>query len=258
MSVNDALIGCTGLVGSTLLAHRSFARAYRSTTIADIVGRRFDRIYCAGAPAEKWKANRDSQADRDNLRRLVDLVSQARARRLILISTVDVFGSPRGVTEAAEPDGGTPYGVHRLELERELSARFDTLIVRLPALFGKGLKKNVVYDLLHGHQTDKIDARGHFQFYDLTRLAADIEIAEAAGLRLVHLVTEPVGVDRVAREAFGLEFGNHLPAAPAHYDVHTMHAAVFGRRGPYVASADEVLDGLRTFVAATRGVLPCG
>jgi hypothetical protein len=57
--MNDALIGCSGLVGGTLLARRRFAAAYRSTTIEGIAGRSFDRIYCAGAPAEKWKANRD-------------------------------------------------------------------------------------------------------------------------------------------------------------------------------------------------------
>ena len=86
--MNDALIGCTGLVGGTLLARRRFAAAYRSTTIDGIAGRTFDRIYCAGAPAEKWKANRDPDADRANLARLVDTVSRARARKLILISTI--------------------------------------------------------------------------------------------------------------------------------------------------------------------------
>jgi len=255
--MNDALIGSTGLVGGTLLARRRFAAAYRSTTIEGIAGRTFDRIYCAGAPAEKWKANRDPDADRANLRRLVDAVSQARARKLILISTVDVFGDPRRVTEHDEPTGSTPYGEHRRDLERTLASRFDTTIVRLPALFGAGLKKNAVYDLLHGNQVEKIDARGSFQFYDLARLSRDLDTIEGACLRLVHLATEPVTIGRIAREAFGMEFGNVLPGPPAAYDVRTEHAAAFGRGGPYVASADEVLAGLRDFVAAEREVRRC-
>lgn len=256
--MNDALIGCTGLVGGTLLAHRRFAAAYRSTTIAGIAGRTFDRIYCAGAPAEKWKANRDPDADRANLARLVDAVSRARARKLILISTVDVFGDPRRVTEHDEPSEATPYGRHRLELERTLAARFDTLVVRLPALFGAGLKKNAVYDLLHGNQTEKIDHRGSFQFYDLARLSSDLEVAEVAGLSLIHFATEPVTIGRVAREAFGIDFTNRLEAQPASYDVRTHHAAAFGGSGGYLADAAGVLEGLRSFVAEERKEWKCG
>lgn len=255
--MNDCLIGCSGLVGGTLLARRPFAAAYRSTTIDGIAGRSFDRIYCAGAPAEKWKANRDPDADRANLRRLVDAVSMAKARKLILISTVDVFGDPRRVTEHDEPTEATPYGRHRLELETTLASRFDTLVVRLPGLFGTGLKKNVIYDFLHSNQLEKIDARGSFQFYDLARLASDLDMAEGACLRLVHLATEPVTVARVAREGFGFEFTNVLPGAPASYDVRTEHASVFGRGGPYVATAGEVLQGIRDFVAREREVQAC-
>jgi nucleoside-diphosphate-sugar epimerase len=255
--MNDALIGGTGLVGGTLLARRRFAAVYRSTTIEGIAGRTFDRIYCAGAPAEKWKANRDPDADRANLQRLVDAVSRAKARKVVLISTVDVFGDPQRVTEHDQPTAATPYGEHRRELERALASRFDTMIVRLPALFGAGLKKNAVYDLLHGNQTEKIDSRGSFQFYDLTRLSRDLDAVEGACLRLVHLVTEPVTIGRIAREAFGMEFRNVLPGAPMAYDVRTEHAAAFGRGGPYVASADEVLAGLREFVAAERQVRRC-
>jgi nucleoside-diphosphate-sugar epimerase len=255
--MNDALIGCTGLVGGTLLSRRPFAAAYRSTTIDGIAGRSFDRIYCAGAPAEKWKANRDPDADRANLRRLVDAVSKAKARKLVLISTVDVFGDPRRVTEHDEPTDATPYGLHRLELEKTLASRFDTIVVRLPGLFGAGLKKNVIYDFLHGNQLDKIDSRGSFQFYDLARLTHDLDAAEGACLRLVHLATEPITVARVAREAFGFEFTNVLPGTPASYDVRTEHASVFGRGGPYVATADEVLDGMRVFLNAEREVRRC-
>lgn len=256
-STKTALIGGTGLVGGTLLRSRRFDAVYRSTTIAQIAGRRFDRVICAGAPAEKWRANQDPAADWRNLERLIDALLMARIGKLVLISTVDVYGTPQGVTERDAPSGATPYGRHRLELERVLSEHFPTLVVRLPALFGPGLKKNAVYDLLHGNQLERIDDRGSFQFYDLSRLSSDLEIAEAAGLSLVHFATEPVTIRRVAREAFGIDFTNRLEAPPASYDVRTLHASAFGGSDGYMAAAAEVLADLKSFVAVERKERQC-
>ncbi len=252
-----ALIGGTGLVGGTLLRSRQFDAVYRSTNIMQIAGRRFDHVICAGAPAEKWRANQDPAADWKNLERLVEALLAARIGKLVLISTVDVYGTPQGVTERDAPSGATPYGRHRLDLERILSEHFPTLVVRLPALFGPGLKKNAVYDLLHGNQLERIDDRGSFQFYDLARLSSDLEVAEAAGLPLVHFATEPVTIRRVAREAFEFAFINRLEPPPASYDVRTLHAAAFGGSGGYLADAAEVLAGLRSFVAAERKERQC-
>ncbi len=49
--------------------------------------------------------------------------------------------------------------------------------MRLPGLYGPGLKKNVIFDFLHDNDVHKIDSRGVFQFYDTTRLWRDLEIA---------------------------------------------------------------------------------
>jgi hypothetical protein len=41
------------------------------------------------------------------------------------------------------------------------------------------------------------------------------------------------------------------------YDVRTEHAAAFGRGGPYIATAEDVLAGMRAFIAAERQVRQC-
>src|SRR5207244_13620945 len=121
-----------------------------------------------------------------------------------------------------------PYGRHRLQLEERAARHFPrVLCVRLPALFGHGLKKNAVYDLLHDHDTDKISADGVFQFYNLRRLWRDVQAALAAGLSLVNFATEPVSMREVARAAFDIEFTNDPGGQPVHYDVRTKHAALF-------------------------------
>ena len=253
----DALIGGTGLVGGTLLRGRPFDAVYRSTTIGEIAGRRFDRIYCAGAPAEKWKANQDPDADWRNLERLITPLLAAETDLLVLVSTVDVFGSPRHVTEDDEPLGATAYGRHRLELERILAERFRTLVVRLPATIRHGPQEERGLRPAARQQPGEDRLPQRFQFYDLERLAVDLDAAERAGLSLVHFATEPVTVGRMAREAFGIDFTNELPAEPASYDFRTRHAAAFGRAGPYLAGTEEVLAGMREFARAERRVRRC-
>jgi len=250
-----ALIGHTGFVGGNLLRQARFDDCFRSTDIASIRGRAYDLVVCAGAPAEKWRANREPEDDRRNLARLADCLAGARADRVVLISTVDVFADSVGADEdtAVDPARATAYGRHRFELEEFVRARFDTLVVRLPGLFGPGLKKNVVFDFLHGNQLDRIDARAVFQFYDVSDLWRDVGTALRAGLDLVHFAAEPVSVAEVAREAFGFEFANATPGVPARYDFRTRHAEVFGGRGGYLSERPAVLRALRQFVAGHRG-----
>ena len=69
---------------------------------------------------------------------------------MVLISSIAVYADSRGKNEDDEPDtdGLSAYGSNRLQLERWVREDFPAaLIVRLPALYGKGLKKNFLYDL---------------------------------------------------------------------------------------------------------------
>ncbi len=251
----DALIGWSGFVGGTLQRQRHFDDRFRSTDIDDIRGRQYDLIVCAAMPAEKWRANREPEQDAARLERLWDALREARARRVIVISTVDVFGDPRAVDESTPVDvsRATPYGRHRFELEERVRGAFDAAIVRLPALFGEGLRKNVVYDLLHDNMVDAICPRSVFQFYPLDRLWRDLEIASGAGLPLVHLTVEGTSVGDVAREAFGRELPDRPQLHAVEYDLRTRYASRFGASGHYLLSRSEVLDALRKFVAVQRG-----
>jgi nucleoside-diphosphate-sugar epimerase len=255
--MKTALIGYTGFVGSNLLRERSFTRRYRSTNVETIAREHFDLVVCAGAPAVKWKANQDPLADRASLGRLMAALERLKTKRFVLVSTVDVYGQVNGVDEDCPPTGATPYGRHRLELEQFVARRFHALIVRLTALFGPGLKKNAIYDLLNDNQVEKIDGRAVFQFYDVRRLWRDIRIAAGAGLPLVHLATEPVSMAEVARLAFGIESLNHLPATPPAYDLRTRHAELYGGADGYICRKERVLANLAEFVRTQRELKEC-
>lgn len=246
----DALIGHTGFVGSTLLRQRPFDALYRSTDIGEAAHRRFGTVVCAGAPAQKWVANREPAADEANIRRLMQVLESVDAERFVLISTVDVFADPRDVDEDS-PVGEEnlhAYGRHRLALERFVAGRFPShLIVRLVGLVGPGLRKNVIFDFHNRRNLDGIDSAAVYQFYPMVNLWADLELALSRELRLVHLTAEPISVAELAREAFGIAFDRRGEGAAPRYDLRSRHAQLFGGSGPYQYSRREVIAAVRAY-----------
>ena len=248
--MKNALIGCSGFVGTTLLRQASFAALYRSTTIARIIGQSFDMVVCAAAPAQKWIANREPEADRAAIEGLIEHLQSLTCQMFVLISTVDVYNNPIGADEhtpVAEA-GLHAYGLHRRLLEKFVLDHFpEHLIVRLPGLVGPGLRKNVIFDFLNDNNLSAIDSRAVFQFYPMVNLWFDIQIALGAGLKVVHLTAEPVSVAEVAEEGFGKRFVQTLANPPAAYDFRSLYAETFGGRGPYQYSRRETLQAIRAY-----------
>jgi dTDP-4-dehydrorhamnose reductase len=246
----DALIGATGFVGTTLLRQRPFECRFHSRNIEDIVSRSFDLVVCAGAPAQKWIANREPEADRANIGVLVERLATVRCGTFVLISTVDVFNRPLGVDEETPVDesGLHSYGRHRRLLEKFAAERFPRhLIVRLPGLVGPGLRKNVIFDLLNKNNLDQIDSRSVFQFYPMVNLWYDVRRALEAGLSLVHLTAEPISVAEASGAGFGVPYERTLPGAAAAYDMRTRHAAEFSATGAYQYRKSDTIQAIRSY-----------
>ena len=245
-----SLIGYSGYVGGTLLKQESFTSLYRSTNIGDIDNQSFDTVVCAGAPAQKWIANREPKADRQKIEELIAHLKTIQCKTFILISTVDVFKNPIGVDEDTPVDesGLHAYGLHRRLLETFVEEHFPNhLIVRLPGLVGPGLRKNVIFDFLNNNNLQAIDSRGVFQFYPMVNLWYDIQTALNAGLKLVHLTAEPVSVADISQQGFGKSFTHTLANPAATYDLQTKHAQVFGASGGYQYSARETILAVRAY-----------
>lgn len=146
----DLLVGSTGFVGGNLAAKHTFAAACHSTDIVAQFGTKPDLCVYAGVPAAMFLANADPEADlavmasaRENLRRIAP-------QQLVLISSIAVYADSREKDENSrmQPEGLPAYGRNRLQLEQWVREDFPAaLIVRLPALYGIGLKKNFLYDL---------------------------------------------------------------------------------------------------------------
>ncbi|MDY6939776.1 MAG: pyridine nucleotide transhydrogenase [Cyanobacteriota bacterium] len=245
------IIGYTGFVGGNLMRQSTFEKCYNSKNIESIAGEKLDLLVCAGAPAVKWLANKEPDRDKASLDRLMRSLSQVKADKCVLVSTVDVYPTPIDVDETTPIDTENlhPYGKHRLELESFVGDRFDCAIVRLPALFGEGLKKNIIYDFLHQNQVEKIHCDHVFQFYNLEYLWQDIQQVLANNLHLVNFATEPIAVGDIAREAFGFEFTNRPHNKPIRYDMKTRYGDRLGKgASSYLYERSCILQDLNEFV----------
>jgi len=255
--MKKALIGYTGFVGQNLLNQGDFNFIYNSKNINEIQGEEFDEIYCAGISAVKWKANKEPEADLAAVNGLLENLMGVKAKTFIHISTVDVYSSPTDIDEDTEinPEVLQPYGKHRLIAENFVKNNFkNTFIIRLPGLFGDGLKKNIIFDFMHNNCLDMINGDSVFQFYNLDYIYRDIEVLKSKGVYLCNFATEPVRVKDVAKEAFGLDFDGNKTNPPAVYDMKTKHAGLFGKE-TYLYNKNEVFEDIKKYVEKAKAAV---
>lgn len=146
------LVGYTGFVGSNIAANHDFTWKINSKNKEEAFGKEPDLLVYAGLRAEKFLANKDPVADMAMITEAMEQMKKINPKKLVLISTVDVYKDPVNVDEDTEinTDGLLPYGANRYKLEQMVRETWeDALIIRLPGLFGKNLKKNFIYDFIH-------------------------------------------------------------------------------------------------------------
>lgn len=147
-----SLVGYTGFVGSNLAESGDFDGLYNSKNIAEAFGTKPDLLVFAGVRAEMFTANNFPEKDFSQIAEAFENIRKIEPKSVVLISTISVCGeNPRGDENAIIDERAlTAYGKNRLWLEKAVAAEFENhLIVRLPALYGKNLKKNFIYDYIH-------------------------------------------------------------------------------------------------------------
>jgi nucleoside-diphosphate-sugar epimerase len=182
---NAAIIGCTGLIGTNL--YEQFKTKikkidlFNSKNILNIKKKKYDIVFCAALPATKWLANQFPVKDEINTKKLIRNLKRVNTRVFLLISTIDVYYN-------------CPYGINRKKLEEFIKKNFKNYyILRLPGVFGRGLKKNIIFDLLNKNEINKICVNDKFQWYDLSFLYKDIKrILQKKKTRISELFSPPI------------------------------------------------------------------
>lgn len=148
--MEHTLVGHTGFVGGNLAASQNFNHFYNSKNIQDSFGAQNGLVVYSGMASEKFLANADPAADLRKAEQAMENIRRMKPEQLVLISTVDVYPMPVEVDEKTLPSeqDAPAYGKNRYQLEKWVREEYpDALLVRLPGLFGKGLKKNFIYDI---------------------------------------------------------------------------------------------------------------
>lgn len=147
-----ALVGYTGFVGSNIYEAGQFDAVYNSKNIEEAYGTNPQLLIYAGIRAEKYLANHAPEKDMELIIQAEENIRKIHPKKLVLISTIDVFRVPKDVDENSRIDTVNlhAYGYNRYQLELWVRETYpDALIVRLPGLFGKNIKKNFLYDFIH-------------------------------------------------------------------------------------------------------------
>jgi len=150
--MTTALVGYTGFVGSNIYAKGVIDAAYNSKNISEAYGTCPDLLIYAGLRAEKYLANNAPEKDMELIIQAEENITKIAPKKLVLISTIDIFKNPDKTDENSpvDMDGLAAYGYNRYQLELWVRKNYpDALIIRLPGLFGKNIKKNFIYDFIN-------------------------------------------------------------------------------------------------------------
>lgn len=200
--MKHTLVGASGFVGS------NFMRVFPETTAVSRAslhsgqsGEKVESLVIAGPSANKWLANAGPEED---LRQVAAfgraIVRRFSPKRVILFSTIDVYGSGTG-DESLDPAPTSPYGANRLALADQLADAFPQLFVsRLPGLFGPSLRKNLLYDIRNDRSEfiQMVNPQSTFQWMDVrSAIRLSLQRHQAGEENLVNLVSEPLQVSEI-------------------------------------------------------------
>jgi hypothetical protein len=248
------LIGNTGLIGTTLKDNIKFDYEFNSKNIHELLNLDIDLnttdLYLCCLPATKWLVNQDPSKDFDNIMNIIDILSKKEYKNIILYSTIDIYqNAPLYSDESYIPKIDTlNYGNNRYIFEQLIKKTLtykNLLIIRLPALFGKHIKKNILFDLLNNNQIEKINYNSKYQWYDLDNLVKDTNncLGITNEFLIINLFPEPIETSEIIK-LFNLNKSSvDIKSKEIIYDYR-----VSSTNGGYIEDKNSILKNIEKFI----------
>jgi hypothetical protein len=136
----------------------------------------------------------------------------------------------------------------------ELLGKFKDLhIIRLPGMYGPGLKKNLIFDLKNNRQTPQLNRDSEFQYFDVRDIPSTLELMIAQGIRCLNLATEPLSVGSLLEEVFGHKPSDDFNEPANMYKMESLYSQeISGRSGPYHKSKAEIKTSIKVWVESDK------
>lgn len=262
MNKSNAIVGYTGFVGSNLLKFYKFDYFYNTKNFTEAKNKSYDTMFFCGLPAIKLYANKYPEEDDKIIQNLKNILDTITVKKFILISTIDVYDN---IDNQLNEDYNInfninhTYGKNRFLFEIYIKNRYENhYIIRLPELFGNGLKKNIIYDLINNNinNINNISINSSFQWYYLDWLENDINIVIKNNIRVCNFFTEPINIYKIIKifkdiykidYEFQIEYlGNS--SSTIKYDTYTKYSNFFGNDVKYIRTQNDIINSLINYL----------
>ena len=160
---------------------------------------------------------------------MLDTILTIKCNKFTLISTIDIYFDHA-------------YGKHRKKIEDVLKDYFSEslTIVRLPGIYGKNLKKNAIYDLMHNNNLNQISLKDQYQWYSLFDL--DIDITSNMDKKIIELFPEPITIEEINNSIFRFDTESFSTSEPTKlYD-----------NKPYIYNKELVIEKIQQGISKIR------
>jgi nucleoside-diphosphate-sugar epimerase len=241
-----------GFLGKNLLDHYNQYdyQIFDSKNIASLSKQNHDIIFCAAPSGKKWLVNQNKEQDLSNILSLIDILKFTKFKKLILFSTIDVYNHSCIIeNENSTNYSHEPYGQNRKILENEITKLSgENHIIRLPALFGKHLEKNYIFDLLNNNMLDKIKTNSSFQWYPTSKLVEHIDFVIDNNIPLLNLSVEPLETQLIV-DTFFSDLTNKVDyeTKGIFYDMRSQYV-----KNKYFLNKKDILLEMETYIGNVR------
>jgi nucleoside-diphosphate-sugar epimerase len=236
------LIGGSGFLGTALSKRYKFSNSVTSTS--PNVSEKYDLIVCAAPSARKWAANKNPELDHNAIEKLIDRLALLKARRFLLLGTVDVYSDTSAGDEMSPVSPvSNNYGRNRLRVEDMVREQFpEHLVLRLGGLVGTGLLKNPLFDIKNSNNLEMLNAESSMQFTPVEALFQYVQSEEADWMRTINLTAHPISLGEISNLA-GVQLSSKV--TPIHYNVRSMR---FGPNRSYAVDKEDSILAIKKYL----------
>jgi nucleoside-diphosphate-sugar epimerase len=241
-----AIIGHTGFIGFNLKSFYKSKYNFNTKNLRSINNKhKYDLVILCAPSSKMWIANKFPQKDYSNIKKIINVLKKVKTKKIVLISTIEVYGKKNNKSELNNVNkySNTHYGMNRIYLEEFIKNFFsDSLIIRLPIVYGKNFTKNCIYDLQNKNNLNLLNGNDLIQLYNVKNLKKDIDFCLKNKIKLINISSKPIRLKFIAKNFFDIKL--RLFKTPR---VMMMKTSFFKKK-KYFYSQRKTINDLRYFI----------